>query len=136
MIERSPESLRDVLEDPDAVESTVFDEDVSRRVSRADASRAVESRHVARFVRLGVERDLERPGVGRDAAARAGLGPQTPLFLIVGMLCGFTTFSTFSYESVTRLAQREELRALAYVSLHLLLGIGFAWLGYRLTSIT
>jgi len=74
--------------------------------------------------------------LGGLAQARQVLGPQTRLFLMIGMLGGFTTFSTFSYESVTLLAQREELRALAYVSLHLLLGIGFAWLGYRLTSIT
>lgn len=46
------------------------------------------------------------------ADERGVIAPQTRLFLVVGILGGFTTFSSFSLES-WRLAEQGELRAAA-----------------------
>jgi CrcB protein len=54
------------------------------------------------------------------------------LFLAVGVLGGFTTFSSFSYETLALLQDGEALAALAYALGSLLLGFFLAYLGYRL----
>ena len=61
--------------------------------------------------------------------------PGTRLFVMVGLLGGFTTFSTFSYEGLALLRDRELLLAGAYIFAHLFLGIGAAFVGYGLTTI-
>lgn len=48
---------------------------------------------------------------------------------------GFTTFSTFSYETVLLLQDGEALKALAYVGLSVGLGVVLALLGYRLSAL-
>ncbi|MCA8958861.1 MAG: fluoride efflux transporter CrcB [Planctomycetes bacterium] len=51
------------------------------------------------------------------------------LFLVVGVLGGFTTFSTFGQDFVV-LARREELgRALSHLGANIALGLGAVWLG-------
>jgi CrcB protein len=62
-------------------------------------------------------------------------GPSARLFLILGLLGGFTTFSTFGYETVALLRDRETFAALAYVGSHLVLGFGAAGLGYGLSNL-
>ncbi len=64
--------------------------------------------------------------------ARHLFRPETRLFLMVGLLGGFTTFSTFGYETLTLLTERETLRAVVYVASQLALGIGAAWVGFAL----
>lgn len=58
------------------------------------------------------------------------------LFFTVGMMGGFTTFSTFSMETVTMLHNGETAKALLYISLSLacaLLATAFGWwLGTRM----
>jgi len=54
------------------------------------------------------------------------------LFLIVGLLGGFTTFSTLSLETLTLLQAREGGQALAYVSLTLFAGFLACWIGLRI----
>jgi CrcB protein len=57
------------------------------------------------------------------------LGPEARLFLFIGVLGGFTTFSTFGYESFALLRDAEAVRAGANVLLHVVLGLAAVWLG-------
>ncbi len=50
--------------------------------------------------------------------------PSLRIFLTVGILGGFTTFSSFSYESVMLMQDAEYLKALLYVGGSVGLGIG------------
>ncbi len=60
------------------------------------------------------------------------ISPELKLFLSTGVMGGFTTFSTFSMETVT-LAQRGQWTAAAlYVALSLLCGLGATALGIAL----
>jgi len=43
------------------------------------------------------------------------LSPEARLFLAVGILGGYTTFSTYSYEAVQLMANGEELKTLMYI---------------------
>lgn len=61
--------------------------------------------------------------------------PGTRLFLLLGVLGGFTTYSTFGYETVALLRDRQMLAAMASVGLHLLLGFGAVALGYGLSNL-
>lgn len=50
-------------------------------------------------------------------------------FVFVGVLGGFTTFSTFGNETMNLLRDGEHLFALANLTGHLVLGLGAVWLG-------
>lgn len=54
---------------------------------------------------------------------------ETRLFLTIGFLGAFTTYSTFGYETLSLLRDNEWLYALTNVGLHLFLGIGAVWVG-------
>ena len=62
------------------------------------------------------------------------LGPEFRLFALIGVLGGFTTYSTFGYETFALLRDAELLRATANVLLHVVLGLAMVWVGYILTS--
>ena len=68
------------------------------------------------------------------AESRNLIGPDMRLFLFVGLLGGFTTYSAFGYEIFALLRDGEHLRSAAFVLAHLLVGVGAVWLGYALTS--
>ena len=51
------------------------------------------------------------------------------LLLVVGLLGGFTTFSTFAHESVTLLREGARGTAFGYAALSNLLGLAAAWAG-------
>jgi fluoride exporter len=51
------------------------------------------------------------------------------IFLTIGILGGFTTFSTFSYETVAMMRDSEFLRAFLYIGLSLALGLGGTHVG-------
>ena len=57
------------------------------------------------------------------------LSPDTVLFLKTGVCGGFTTFSTFSLESVTLLEQHKPVVAISYMILSLLLCLLGVFLG-------
>jgi CrcB protein len=66
------------------------------------------------------------------ADARGVFTPETRALVFVGVLGGFTTFSTFSNESLNLLRGNEVFPALANIAAHLLLGLGAVWLGRAL----
>ncbi len=59
------------------------------------------------------------------------ISPNARLFLMVGLLGGFTTFSSFSYETMTLVRNGENLLAFSNVFIQLLLGFGGVLLGYH-----
>jgi len=58
------------------------------------------------------------------------LGPDLRVFLLIGVLGGFTTFSSFAYETLALARDAEFGRAMLNVAAQVLLGLGAAWLGY------
>ena len=73
--------------------------------------------------------------LGGLADNSGALSPAARIFILIGLLGGFTTFSSFSYESLSLLRDRELLLTLAYVSSHLVLGIGAAFIGYGISTL-
>jgi len=63
------------------------------------------------------------------AADRAVLSPNTRLFLLIGVLGAFTTFSTFGYETLELLRDRSFWPALANVGANVVIGVFAVWLG-------
>ncbi|MFF8800834.1 MULTISPECIES: fluoride efflux transporter CrcB [unclassified Methylobacterium] len=63
-------------------------------------------------------------GVVTGWLALRGGSPQARLFVATGILGGFTTFSTFSLETVVLMERGEWPAALAYVLVSVLAGIG------------
>ena len=63
---------------------------------------------------------------------RQAFGPEARLFLMVGFLGGFTTFSSFAYETIALARDAEFLRAGINVLGQTLFGLAGAWLGYAL----
>jgi CrcB protein len=57
--------------------------------------------------------------------------PSLRLFLTVGILGGFTTFSSFSYETLALVRDGESLRALANVGLSLCSCLAATWAGMK-----
>ncbi|NKB25239.1 MAG: fluoride efflux transporter CrcB [Kiritimatiellae bacterium] len=55
------------------------------------------------------------------------LSPEIRTFLLVGVLGGFTTFSTFGYGQL--------VIAFSNVMLQILLGLGAVWVGYMLSDL-
>ena len=56
------------------------------------------------------------------------------LAILVGILGGYTTFSTFGYETFTSLNDRQFVRAAANVLLSVGVGLPAVWIGYRLAE--
>lgn len=63
------------------------------------------------------------------------LGASSRLFLIVGVLGGFTTFSAFGNETMNLLRASERGLALANAALHLVVAIGAVWAGRALVRL-
>ncbi len=66
--------------------------------------------------------------------SRQMFGPEFRLFVLIGLLGGFTTYSTFGYETFALLRDADYSRALANVTIHVVLGLALVWLGYAITS--
>jgi fluoride exporter len=57
------------------------------------------------------------------------VGPTARLFLMVGILGGYTTFSTFGYETVELLREGSNLLAAANAAGQVVLGLAAVWAG-------
>ena len=68
------------------------------------------------------------------AETRQLLGQEFRAFALIGLLGGFTTFSTFGYETFAMLRAEEYVRAASNVGIHVGLGVALVWLGYALTA--
>ncbi len=60
--------------------------------------------------------------------------PEIQLFLIVGILGGFTTYSAFGYQTLMLARDDQVISAFLNVSAHIILGLGAVWLGSSLTK--
>lgn len=58
--------------------------------------------------------------------------PQLRALLMIGLLGGYTTFSSFSIEAITFFEQGEILKALLYIGLSIVLCLVAAFLGVKL----
>ena len=58
--------------------------------------------------------------------------PELRLFLLIGLLGGFTTFSTFSFETIALIQDSEIFRAIINVLIHVIGGLIAVWFGYNL----
>ena len=63
------------------------------------------------------------------AETRNLLGPDARIFLFIGVLGGFTTYSTFGFESMALLRDGEVLKTTANILLHVILGLFTVWAG-------
>jgi CrcB protein len=70
--------------------------------------------------------------LGALAESRGLFGPGARLALFIGLLGGFTTFSTFSFETLQLARAGQWLLAGLNVGAQLLLGLGAVWLGWML----
>ena len=64
------------------------------------------------------------------AAGRLPMGPLGREFVFVGLLGGFTTFSTFGLDTLTLVRTGALSEALLNVALHLMLGLGIVFASY------
>lgn len=73
--------------------------------------------------------------VGALGLERAAISPETRTFIMVGILGGFTTFSSFAWESLGLLTVKDLLRASLYVGGSVLCGLFGVFLGRALGRI-
>ena len=66
--------------------------------------------------------------------SRQLFAPDFRLFALIGLLGGFTTYSTFGYETFALLRDAEYMRAMLNVGIHVVLGLALVWAGYSLAS--
>ena len=63
------------------------------------------------------------------AENRSVFGPGSALFLFIGVLGGFTTFSSFAYETFSLARDTENLAAAINIVAQLILGLVGMWFG-------
>jgi len=72
--------------------------------------------------------------LGGLSDSRYLLGPSARLFVFIGILGGFTTFSTFSYETLALIRSGEAAKAALNASASIVLCLAGTWLGYGVAS--
>lgn len=63
------------------------------------------------------------------AATRGAFGPETRALVFLGILGGFTTFSSFGNDTLNLLRDGETVNALANVGANVIFGLFLVWLG-------
>ncbi|RDI46522.1 fluoride efflux transporter CrcB [Aquicella lusitana] len=66
------------------------------------------------------------------AESRITLTPEVRTFIQIGILGGFTTFSTFGYETFTLMRDGQFILCVTNILTQVLLGLVGVWLGYQL----
>lgn len=66
------------------------------------------------------------------AESRLSLSPDVRIFIQIGILGGFTTFSTFGYETFSLIRDGQFLLGMSNVLLQVFVGLFAVWLGYYL----
>ena len=72
---------------------------------------------------------------GGLAETRQVLNHELRLFITLGILGGFTTFSAFGFETCALMRDGEALKAGLNVAVNVILGIGAVWLGHIVSRI-
>ena len=67
--------------------------------------------------------------------ARVLVSPAARVALLTGVLGGYTTFSSFAFETVTLLRDGEFWLATVNVSSSVILGLAAVWLGMKLAQL-
>ncbi len=67
--------------------------------------------------------------------SRGLFGIEARLFIFIGLLGAFTTFSTFGNETINLLREGDAFLALGNVAGHVMLGLGLVWLGRALAEL-
>lgn len=62
------------------------------------------------------------------------VSPELRSFVLVGLLGGFTTYSTFGLETFALIRDGDYIRAVANVAVHVILGLLLVWVGYSFAS--
>jgi len=70
--------------------------------------------------------------LGGLAESRRTFGPEVRMFIFIGVLGGFTTFSSFAHETLALARDAEFVRASANIAGQVIGGLASAWLGYAL----
>ena len=70
-----------------------------------------------------------------DSAQQAQGSVQARLFLFIGVLGSFTTFSTFAYETLALTQQADFLRASVNVVIQVLFCLACVWLGFAVSRL-
>ena len=73
--------------------------------------------------------------LGGLVETRQLFGPQARLFLFIGVLGSFTTFSTFAYETLALTQQADFLRASVNVVIQVLFCLACVWLGFAVSRL-
>lgn len=63
------------------------------------------------------------------AESRGVFTPEARAFIFIGILGGFTTFSSFGNDTINLLRDGETFNALANVGANVILGLALVWLG-------
>jgi fluoride exporter len=66
--------------------------------------------------------------------SRQVVHPEFRSFVMVGVLGGFTTYSTFALETFALLRDAEFVRAIGNITIHVVLGLALVWIGYSIAS--
>ncbi len=67
------------------------------------------------------------------AELRNLLSPEMRMFLLIGLLGGFTTFSTFGHETIALMRDGQFFHAVGNVLIQVIIGLSGVWLGYNVT---
>ena len=73
--------------------------------------------------------------LGGLSESRNLLTAETRALLLIGVLGGFTTYSTFGYETVQLLRDGESLTAFSNIGLQVCLGLVAVWIGYSVSQV-
>ena len=69
------------------------------------------------------------------ADVRGAFTPETRVFVFVGIMGGYTTFSSFGNETMALFRDGESVPALVNVGVHVIAGLGAVWAGRALANL-